>query len=106
MADPTFPSLYHDTALMYFKEGQIDDAIKYYGKSLEIAGLAFPDNNLFIGKVFYNRGVALASQDKFNEAIENFANSTEQYLKTLPEDHPNILENNKQIESIKQRKGS
>jgi hypothetical protein len=45
-----------------------------------------------------------SSQEKFDEAIESIEKSTVQFLKTLPPDHPDVMENKKYIESIRQKK--
>jgi tetratricopeptide (TPR) repeat protein len=89
---------------MYYREGQHDDALKSYAKVLEIAAISLPENSSLVAVTFFNMGLCYSSQEKYDEAIESMEKSTEQFLKTLPPDHPEILDNKKYIETIRQKK--
>lgn len=99
----TLALLHNNIGLMYFREEQYDEALKCYSKTLEAAAVSLPENHSLIGITLFNIGLAYSSQEKFEEAIESIEKSTKQFLKTLPPDHADIDENNKYIESIKQK---
>jgi tetratricopeptide (TPR) repeat protein len=101
--DSTFVLLYNNIGLLHYRELQYDDALKCYSKAREVAAKSLPENHAVVGITFFNTALVYSDQGKYDEAIENIEKSTAQFLKTLPADHPDIKENNKYIESIKQK---
>ena len=89
---------------MYYREGQHEEAMRCYAKVLEIAAVSLPDNNTLVGVTFFNMWLCYSSQERFDEATESIEKSTVQFLKSLPPDHSDILENKKYIETIQQKK--
>ncbi|UJR20495.1 hypothetical protein I4U23_023623 [Adineta vaga] len=104
LVHPAFALLYNNIGLMHYRIEQYNEALQCYHKSLEIAAIALPDNHSMVGITLFNMGLVYSSEDKYDEAMESIEKSTIQFLKTLPPDHPDVLENQSYMESIRQKK--
>ncbi|CAF1182382.1 unnamed protein product [Adineta steineri] len=104
LTHPAFALLYNNIGLMHYRLEEHTEALQCYSKSLEIAAIALPENHSMVGVTLFNIALIYSSQDKYDEAIESIEKSTAQFLKTLPPDHPDVLENKSYIESITRKK--
>jgi len=104
LTHPAFALLYNNIGLMNYRVEQYAEALQCYAKSLEIAAIALPENHTMVGITLFNVALVYSSQDQYDEAIESIEKSTAQFLKTLPPDHPDIMENKSYVESIRQKK--
>lgn len=100
----SFALLNNNIGLMYYRENQYDEALQYYARALAVAAVSLPENHTLPGITMFNIALIYTAQEKFDEAIENLENSTKQFLKSLPEDAPDVVENQKYLETIRQKK--
>lgn len=99
----TLASLINNIGLIHLRENEYDHALESFNKTLDIANEFLPENHTLLGMTLSYIGRIYSDQKQYDQAIENIEKSTKQFLKTLPEDHPHIQENNKTIETIKQK---
>jgi hypothetical protein len=65
--------------------------------------MCLPENHPTIAVTHFNIATTYTGLGRFDEAILSTERSIEQLLKTLPPDHPEVIENRSYIDTIKRK---
>ncbi|CAF3933768.1 unnamed protein product [Rotaria sp. Silwood2] len=79
------------------------NALPCYLKSTEIELMRLPEYYSTIAVTHFNIATTYTGLGRFEEAIASTERSVEQLVKTLPSDHPEVIENRSYIETIKRK---
>ncbi|UJR17089.1 hypothetical protein I4U23_003986 [Adineta vaga] len=95
-------SLLQRISSCYWQRGEAKEALNYYKKTLELQ-LQLPNPLPHpLSVTYYNLSTAYAQLNEYDEAVKCAEKSVE-YLKTISENHPELKENQAQLEIARQK---
>jgi tetratricopeptide (TPR) repeat protein len=71
-------------------QGEYEEAIEYYEKSLNIEQKTLPANHPDLATSYNNIGAVYNNMGDYSEALSYYEKALKIYQKSLPEDHPNL----------------
>ena len=96
-------SIYQKIASCFWRTDKAKEALEYYEKTLKLQLNAVPMDTHSVSVTYFNLSTAYASVGQLEKAVESAEKSIEQLLKTRPPDHPEVKENEAQLESVRQK---
>ncbi len=100
---PNLCLIYQKLAASYWRMDKGKEALEYYKKTLDIQLAMLPPTAHQISVTYFNLSTAYARVGQIDEAVVNAEKSVEQLLKIFPPDHPEVKENQAQLEIVRQK---
>ena len=95
-------SIFQKISNCFWRSKEPEHALEYYKKTLDLQ-LKLPDpSSYYLSVTCYNLSTAYASIGDYDNAVE-YAKDSVEYLKTISEDHPELKENQAQLEIVRQK---
>ena len=95
--------IYQKLAASYWRMDKAKEALDYYRKTLEIQLASSSPSAHQISVTYFNLSTAYARIGQIDEAVATAEKSVEQLLKIYPADHPEVKENQAQLEIVRQK---
>jgi tetratricopeptide (TPR) repeat protein len=95
--------IYQKIAAIYWRMNKADEALEYYKKTLDIQLVSLPPTAHQISVTYFNLSTAYARVGQIDDAVMTAEKSIEQLLKIFPSDHPEVKENQAQLEIVRQK---
>jgi len=95
--------IYQKIAAIYWRMDKAKEALEYYKKTLEIQLASLPPTAHQISVTYFNLSTAYARIGQIDNAVMSAEKSVEQLLKIFPPDHPEVKENQAQLEIVRQK---
>jgi tetratricopeptide (TPR) repeat protein len=95
--------IYQKIAASYWRMDKGKEALEYYKRTLDIQLVCLPPTAHQISVTYFNLSTAYARSGQIDEAVRCAEKSVEQLLKSLPPDHPEVKENQAQLEIVRQK---
>lgn len=95
--------IYQKIAAIYWRMDKPKEALVYYKKTLDIQLTNLPPTAHQISVTYFNLSTAYARLGQIDDAVKYAEKSVEQVLKTFPPDHPEVKENQAQLEIVRQK---
>lgn len=95
--------IYQKIAAIYWRMDKAKEALEYYKKTLDIQLVSLPPAAHQISVTYFNLSTAYARIGQIEDAVMNAEKSVEQLLKIFPPDHPEVKENQAQLEIVRQK---
>jgi tetratricopeptide (TPR) repeat protein len=95
--------IYQKIAASYWWMDKGKEALEYYKKTLDIQLATLSPTAHQISVTYFNLSTAYARVGQIDEAVRSAEKSVEQLLKIFPLDHPEVKENQAQLEIVRQK---
>ena len=82
--------IFHQFGMIHARQGNYNEAVEYYEKSLEIYKKSLPENHPSLAASYNNIGSVYKSMGEYSKALEYYEKSLEISEKSLPENHPSL----------------
>jgi tetratricopeptide (TPR) repeat protein len=96
--------IYQKIAACYWRMDKAKEALEYYEKTLAIQLAILPSTAHQISVTYFNLSTAYAHIGQIDDAVTSAEKSVEQLLKMYLPDHPEVKENQAQLEIVRQKK--
>jgi tetratricopeptide (TPR) repeat protein len=93
--------IYQKIAASYWRMDKAKDALEYYKKTLDIQLISSTEHQISV--TYFNLSTAYARNGQLDDAITSAEKSIEYLLKIFPPDHPEVKENQAQLEIVRQK---
>lgn len=100
---PNLCVIYQKIAACYWRMDKPKEALDYYKKTLDIQLNYLPPTAHQISVTYFNLSTAYVRVGQIDEAVSSAEKSVEQLLKIYPPDHPEVKENQAQLEIVRQK---
>jgi len=88
--DTDVATLYHNIGVLYSNQDNIDEAFKYFEKSLNIKKNELGDEHLITAETYYELAILYNKNKYYKDALELYQKVMNIRIKMLPEDHLDI----------------
>lgn len=95
--------IYQKIAASYWRMDKAKEALEYYRKTLDLQLAFSPPSAHQISVTYFNLSTAYARLGRIDEAVNSAEKSVEELLKIYPLDHPEVKENQAQLEIVRQK---
>jgi len=82
--------IFHQFGTIHDGQGNYNEAVEYYEKSLEISKKSLPANHSSLAILYNNIGLVYKSMGEYSKALEYYEKDLEISKKSLPENHPDL----------------
>jgi tetratricopeptide (TPR) repeat protein len=84
--DPSRSDLYYSLGVLTTDQGDYDECIEWFQKTLKIKSQANPPDYIYLGGIYNAIGDAYRQQEDYNQALEHFNKAVELYKKARADD--------------------
>jgi tetratricopeptide (TPR) repeat protein len=97
--------IYHQIAMGKDEQGEYEEAITFYEKSLEIKQKTLPPNDLSFANTYNNIGMVYQNMGNYPKALSYYEKDLEISQKSLPPNHPDLAASYNNIGIVYQNMG-
>jgi tetratricopeptide (TPR) repeat protein len=93
-------SIYHQIAIAKDSQGEYEEAITFYGKTIEIYKKTLPPNHLSFATTYNNMGAVYDNMGDYPKALSSYEKALEIKQQSLPANHPNLASSYNNIGAV------
>jgi tetratricopeptide (TPR) repeat protein len=82
--------IYYQIAWTKDDQGEYEEAIRFYGKTIEIDKKRLPPNHLSFANIYNNIGMVYGKMNDYPKALSSHEKALEIYQQSLPPNHPDL----------------
>jgi tetratricopeptide (TPR) repeat protein len=97
--------IYYQIASVKYEQGEYEEAIKFYGKTIEIYKKTLPPNHLRFANTYNNIGRVYFNMGDYLKALSSYEKALEIQKQSLPPNHPSLAASYNNIGTVHRNLG-